>query len=240
MLLLVAYGTAVTEHDPGEPLLRGMALLVLVGAWLWLPRLGPREALAGAALVLALGALSLPVAAALDGAAALVDYRAWDWFGSGKAVTFDWTHRYGPLDWPRDGTTLLNVKSTQPHYWKAEVLDTFDGLRWVRGRDERRGAGCRTAQPCLGRRPLELLRVEPQVGPGAALHGSLAVDRACSCVAGTPYGVQGAGLVSTAADGTTHLAAPLKQGDSYTVSTYVPDPTRGARCAGRPGASRAR
>ena len=64
--LLVLYGAAVTEHDLGAPLLRGLALLVLVGAWLWLPRLGPREALSGAALVLSLGALSLPVAAALD------------------------------------------------------------------------------------------------------------------------------------------------------------------------------
>ena len=46
VLLLLAYGSAVTEKDPGAPLLRGLALLVLVGAWLWLPRLGPREALA--------------------------------------------------------------------------------------------------------------------------------------------------------------------------------------------------
>ena len=132
VLLLVAYGTAVTEHDPGEPLLRGLALLLLVGAWLWLPRLRPREAAAGAAAVVAMGLLSLPAAAALDGDEAWWNYRAWDLFGSGKVVTFDWTHEYGPLDWPRDGTTLLNVRSDRPHYWKAETLDSFDGLRWFR------------------------------------------------------------------------------------------------------------
>ena len=27
---------------------------------------------------------------------------------------------------------MLNVKSDRPHYWKAEALDSFDGLRWVR------------------------------------------------------------------------------------------------------------
>ena len=47
VLLLVLYGTAVTEHDPGAPLLRGFVLLVLVGAWLWLPRLAAREAARG-------------------------------------------------------------------------------------------------------------------------------------------------------------------------------------------------
>ena len=40
VVLLLVYGVPVTEHDPGEPLLRGLVLLVLVAAWLWLPRLG--------------------------------------------------------------------------------------------------------------------------------------------------------------------------------------------------------
>ena len=81
-----------------------------------------------------------PVAAALDGDRAWWDYRAWDWFGDGKVITFDWNHSYGPLDWSRAGATVLNVKSDRPHYWKAETLDGFDGLRWVRCRDARRGA----------------------------------------------------------------------------------------------------
>ena len=56
-------------------------------------------------------------------------------FGDGRAVTFDWTHSYGPLDWPRDGTTLLNIKSDRAHYWKVETLDGFDGFRWLRTPD---------------------------------------------------------------------------------------------------------
>jgi hypothetical protein len=222
--LLSAYATSTVNHDPGEPLLRGMALLVLVGAWLWLPRLRPREALGGAALVLSLGAVSLPVAAALDAEKPWLNYRTWDWFGSRKSVTFDWTHRYGPLDWPRDGTTLLNVKSAQPHYWKAEVLDSFDGLRWVRGPTADAAQEPGRPSPASADRHWNYFEWNRKWDlelrfTVRSLSTSLLV------VAGLPYGVQDAGLASTAADGTTHIAQPLDQGDTYTVATYDPDPT---------------
>lgn len=226
VVLLVVYGASVTEHDPGEPLLRGLALLVLVGAWLWLPRIGSREALAGAALVLSLGALSMPVAAALDGDRPWWQYGAWTWLENDRAITFDWTHRYGPLDWPREGTTLLNVKSDRALYWKAETLDTFDGVRWVRS-----GASDAT-QRLQGvpdpvsedaswdyfewnRRWAEELRFTVR-----SLSTTLVV------AAGTPYLIDGAGLAATASDGTTRIAdKPLEEGDSYTVKTYAPNPT---------------
>ena len=48
----------------------------------------------------------------------------------GASVSFDFSHRYGPLDWPRDGREVLRVKAKRPAYWKAENLDDFDGLRW--------------------------------------------------------------------------------------------------------------
>ena len=79
-----------------------------------------------------MGVLSVPVAAAFDADRPWWNYRDWQWFGDGRAVTFDWTHSYGPLDWPREGTTLLNIKSDRPHYWKVEALDGFDGFRWLR------------------------------------------------------------------------------------------------------------
>ena len=67
LTLLILYGTPVTENDPGAPALRGLVLLLLVGAWLWLPRMPPREAGVGAAVVASVGVLTLPVAAALNG-----------------------------------------------------------------------------------------------------------------------------------------------------------------------------
>ncbi len=74
--------------------------------------------------MLAVGLLALPAAARLDAQTAVIDYQSWNWFG-GKDVTFDWNHSYGPLDWSREGTTLLQVKSDKPLYWKAETLDSL-------------------------------------------------------------------------------------------------------------------
>ena len=133
----------MTEQDPGAPALRGLVLLLLIAAWLWLPRMPRREAGIGAAVVASVGLISLPMAAALNADRAWWDYHAWSWFGNGEAIRFDWTHEYGPLNWSRAGATVLNVKSDRPYYWKAETLDSFDGLRWVRSRaadDNRFGA----------------------------------------------------------------------------------------------------
>ena len=76
--LLLMYGTAVAERDPGQPALRGLVLLVLLAAWLWLPRLPRREAVLAGVVVASVGVLSLPVAAALD-----TDRAWWDYHGRG-------------------------------------------------------------------------------------------------------------------------------------------------------------
>jgi transglutaminase-like putative cysteine protease len=226
--LLVLYGTAVTEHDPGQPLLRGLALLLLVGAWLWLPRLRPREATAAAVAVLVVGLLSLPVAAALDGPRPWWDYHAWNWFGGGKAITFDWTHEYGPLDWPRDGTTLLNVRSDRPHYWKAETLDSFDGLRWVRSGQNDRGDLFAELPDNFGQpmgRSWELFEYNPAWDEDIEVTvRSLTSDLIVG--AGTIHGVDGvADIIS--GDGTARVQGdPLEKGDAYTVRAYAPDPDR--------------
>ena len=213
--LLVLYGLAVTEHDPGEPLRRGFALLVLLGVWLWLPRLRGRQALAGAAVVLGVGVLTLPAAARLDAETALLDYRSWNWFG-GKDIVFDWDHTYGPLDWPRKGTTLLNVEADRPQYWKAETLDSFDGLRWRRS-----GVNDRTA-------PFGELPPDPDVRWSERIRVTVRSLRTDFVVGtGTPLRVSGAGdSVSGSADGTVRrLDEPLRRGDTYTVRSYSPDPS---------------
>jgi transglutaminase-like putative cysteine protease len=233
VLLLVLYGTAVTEHDPGQPVLRGFVLLLLVAAWLWLPRLGPREAASGAVAVVAVGILAMPLSARLDGDRPWWDYRAWDWFGGGESVTFDWDHSYGPLDWPRNGTTVLNVRAERPHYWKAETLDSFDGFRWVRS-DRTAGLRQRAQLPdeAVGRRwdyfeynPRWEDRIEFTV---RGLSSSLVIG------AGVTFGVEGVDSI-TSADGTTSvLGDPLEEGDTYAVRAYVPDPTP-AQLANAPG-----
>jgi transglutaminase-like putative cysteine protease len=215
VVLILLYGTAVTEHDPGAPLARGLVLLALVAAWLWLPRLRGREAAPGAALVLAVGIAALPVAARLDADRPWWDYREWDWFGGGKVVVFDWNHSYGPLDWPRDGTTLLNVKADRAHYWKAETLDFFDGRRWVRS--ERNDFTPATSELPERLDPRWDEKIEVTV---RALRTDFVIG------AGTTYLVLGVDRVATSGDGTSRaLEEPLRRGDSYEVRAYAPNPS---------------
>jgi protein-glutamine gamma-glutamyltransferase len=224
VVLLFLYGMAVTEHDPGAPLIRGLALLALVAAWLWLPRLGPREALPAAAVVLAVGVAALPVAASLNAEAPWWDYRSWHWWG-GKDVAYDWEHSYGPLDWPRDGTTLLNIRSDRQHYWKVEALDSFDGFRWLRS-DQNNYSRSDVEMPDadeLNRRWLSQVRVTVR-----ALRSDFVVGF------GTTLNVDGLDQTITSSDGTTRsLDEPLERGDSYEVSAYAPNPSaRQMRAAG--------
>ncbi|HYP48550.1 MAG TPA: hypothetical protein VEQ61_07940, partial [Thermoleophilaceae bacterium] len=224
--LLLLYGTAVTEYDSGQPLLRGFVLLLLLAAWLWLPKLAGREGAIGASAVAIVGILTLPLAAGLDGDRPWWDYKSWDIFGGGKVVTFDWNHSYGPLDWPRDGTTLLNVKSDRPHYWKVRTLDNFDGFRWQRAPirgvfDSTNGIPARSTADSswdyfeFNRRWDERITFSVR-----SLSTSLVVG------AGTTYSVEDVGPHSGPfTDGTTTLARPLEKGDSYSIRTYAPAPS---------------
>ena len=214
VVLLVLYGTAVTEYDPGDPLARGFVLLLLLAAWLWLPRLDRRGAIVGAVIVLAVGIGAMPVADRLNRDVALVDYQSWNWFG-GKDVVFDWNHSYGPLDWPREGTTLLNVRSDRPLYWKAETLETFDGLRWVRTDQNQSTSALGEIPEEADPKWLERVRVTVR---------SLRTDFVI--VAGTPVEDDGLdGSLSRSSDGTIRvLGEPLERGDSYTINSYSPNP----------------
>jgi transglutaminase-like putative cysteine protease len=224
--LLVLYGVAVTNHDPGAPLMRGFFLLLLVAGWLWLPRLGRRDALVASAATIAAGIASLPVAAALDGDQPWWNYRSFDWFGGGKTIVYDWNHTYGPLNWPRDGTTLLNIKSSQPLYWKTEALDNFDGYRWLR---VRAGHGAAVADLPTRFKPRGKRWDYFEYNPRWDRHIRVTVRSLRSDLVvgpGTIYEVGGAGATVTADDGTTfNLDQPLEKGDSYTVAAYAPKPT---------------
>jgi transglutaminase-like putative cysteine protease len=173
------------------------------------------------------GVCVLPFAGALDAERPWWDYRSWNWFTGGKAVAFDWTHSYGPLDWPREGTTLLNVKSARPHYWKAQTLDRFDGFRWVRSHaNERTPAELELPDrpPRLGR-PWRYHQYNPEWDVRLRVTvRSLTTDFVVG--AGTTYAVRGVGNVAGSADGTTRaLEEPLDKGDAYTVDAYAPHPT---------------
>lgn len=228
VLLIAVYATAVTTNSPGSPLLFGALLLALIAAWLWLPRLGARELATGGAVLGSVTLLALPAAAALDGDGPWLDYRSWSPFGADAGVAFSWDHSYGPLDWPRQGTTLLNVRSDQPHYWKVETLNSFDGFRWFRATgDERRDLSAELpfdrGDPGADATPWRYGRLNPDWND--EIHFSVrSLSTELLVGAGLTYNVRGAAAVPSA-DGTTQLLGTLGRGDGYTVRTYQPTPT---------------
>lgn len=216
VLLVALYALPVTEHRFEGELGRGVGLLLLVAAWLWLPRMperGWRTAAVAAGAVLTACVVALPAAARYDDHEPWVDYESWNPFAAQAATRFDWSHSYGPLDWPRDGRTLLNVRSDERHYWKVETLDRFDGFRWVRSGS---GRGNKPLLPDPARESwMSRFRVTIRD-----------LDTRLFPIAGTAISITGSDttIVETE-DGTVETTAgDLDEGDSYEVEAYVPDP----------------
>ena len=109
----------------------------------------PRSATRAAALVAGAVGLGLLAAPLLDRQTPILDVNDLaDSIAPARGTTFDWNHRYGPLNWPRDGREVLRIKAAHAAYWKAENLDGFDGLRWLHVRGRRgRGGPARLLHP---------------------------------------------------------------------------------------------
>ena len=237
--LIAIYAVAAAIRPGSEPLLAGLALLLLAAAWLWLPGLDRKAAVIITAVVAALGALALPVAGALQ-AAPWVDYRQWELAAPSDPRSFIWDHSYGPLA-PRDGTPLLEVRSADRRYWRASVLDQFDGYVWRRSRTDvgqrdlelptavdrgsTVGAPKRLDPDWLVRTEFTLreLRSDFAIAPGALIAGEkIELDP-------TP-------------NGTALVEDTLGEGDRYTALSYAPNPSadelRGAPDAYAPALAR--
>ncbi|MDO8210704.1 transglutaminase family protein [Conexibacter sp. CPCC 206217] len=204
--------------EPSAPVLEGIALFVLLAAFLWLERL-PRAHVLFAVMLLAI--------AAGVGAVGLTSLdRKEPWVDAQKLVgaldrpdpaRFDWSQSYGPLDWPRTGREIVRIKSRVQTYWKAQNLDGFDGVRWTR-----------TA-------PLRPTAPEAEVPQQAEHNRAWRVpvqvtlrDFSTSDVigAGTTTGFEHepTKFVAGASPGTWVSNEPLEPGDGYVANTIVPRP----------------
>jgi hypothetical protein len=209
-VLLITYGVAATLDNPGAEAFWGIVLLALSVAWLWVPQLEPRRRGPAIALAVAAGVLALPLTARLN-AEAWWDYESWSWFGAKRTVSFQWNHDYGPLDWPRDGTTLMTVETSTPLYWKASVLDRFDGYSW-----QRAAAGDSASIAELrarGATPGEGLERSHPGWISDATFELRALTTDLVIGAGVTEAVNGIDGTLASVDGTlTHVGAPLERG----------------------------
>jgi transglutaminase-like putative cysteine protease len=131
---LVAAGWPATLLAGGNELGRGVVILAVALALL--AGLAPRPsrlALVAAAGVLA-GALALSSSAAVA-KSAFLDWQHWDFYTRPQkpvSVRYVWDARYSGVRFPKKETTVLTIRAPRtPSYWRATVLDRFDGTRWL-------------------------------------------------------------------------------------------------------------
>jgi protein-glutamine gamma-glutamyltransferase len=216
VLLVAMYGVAVAARPFDHQALRGIGLLTCLAVWLWLPKLNGRDAAAAATAIGIAAITALILTPQLASSQPWVDYRHWSWtFHKEKTIGFDWRHSYGPLHWPRRGTKLLLIKSKDPHYWKAESLDRFDGHGWTTA--PLRDGSPSFVNTAITNKPswLETVRVTVRglrsdvvIGPGSLVSAD-----------GLPSDPVFLG------NETALFNKQLSSGDSYTATGYAPDPS---------------
>jgi transglutaminase-like putative cysteine protease len=130
---LVGAGWPATLLAGGNELGRGLvilavALVLLAGLS---GRLNRTTLVAAAAVLVGAFALSTSAAVAKD---AFLDWQHWDFYTRPQkpvSVGYIWDARYGGVRFPKKRTTVLMIRAPRtPQYWRATVLDQFDGTRW--------------------------------------------------------------------------------------------------------------
>ncbi len=216
MALGTLYAVPAVQREADSPFLAGLAFALLLAAFLWLERVERRGAPLALGLVTAAGLLALVLAPRLDGSRALLDYEELAQSLSPAASTrYDWNHRYGPLNWPRDGREVLRVRAPRRSYWKAATLTSFDGLRWVSDVPES-GAQDDIAVPAGHRAWVHRIQVTLR-----ALRSTQFV------AAGTTLAIlRSPRLAMETAPGVFQTSRrPLRRGHAYRALVYTPRPT---------------
>jgi hypothetical protein len=118
------------DRELRSGLMLGLALLYVAALRVGRPRpeRPGRGAMAGATVVAAaLLAVSLPGVAK----GAFFDWRNWRAATiEGESVSYVWDHSYGPLVRPDEPIEVLEVESDVESYWRATVLERFNGAFW--------------------------------------------------------------------------------------------------------------
>jgi transglutaminase-like putative cysteine protease len=194
----------------------GLLVFTLIAAFLWGDRIEPGHRAAAVGLC-GLGAVTAMVLApAIDPGKPLLNYRGIGATGPPQAIeTFDWEQGYGPIDWPRRGRLVLQVKAQHADYWKAEDLDIFDGRGWAQGVV----AGSQSLPPgppaAINRWQQ---RIEVKLG-----------DMRTSDVIGSGFSSPPADVpqpvIGGFSPGTWTATGNLGPGDTYAVRVYAPHPS---------------
>ncbi len=217
-LMVLAGVPAVVVHGQ-DPVGQGLVLFVGLAALLAADRVvSPDVPVALVALLLAAVA-AVALRPALDAERPWFDYEAAAGRLGAVPVTFDWSQGYGPLDWPRTGREVLRIASPRPLYWKAQDLEGFDGVGWT---PLPPGS---VSSDAGGRNPFDLALEHPEwVRRIRVAVGGVRSDRVFT--PGEPLDITGAPhpVATESRSGAFPIAEPLRDGDGYAVTSYVPRP----------------
>jgi transglutaminase-like putative cysteine protease len=219
LLFLVGAGWPATLLAGGSELGRGTVILAVVLVLLaGLTARPSRLALVAAGAVIA-GALALSSSPAVA-KSAFLDWQHWDFYTRPQkavGVRYVWDARYDGISFPRKKTTVLTIRAPdRPFYWRATVLDRFDGTRWLERpwRETRREWSQVT--PAAARNPSTWVRQVVTVG---------ALDDRHVIGASMPMRNNVAEPKADLGQGVVLALGGLRRADHYVVSSYAPSPT---------------
>ncbi len=216
--LVVVPATLVHPNLPYE---QGLLLFGLLAFFMWGERV-PADRRGGVILTcVATGAVGLILAPALDEHSPWINYEA---LTRGLTPThvarFDWTQRYGPLDWPHLGTDVLSVSASPAvfsgEYWKTENLDDFDGTGWATGAANSGAALSGVSSPTIAKFTQTLTVTISAMRSNQVIAAGYAPLPPAHLNTAAQPGVSA---------GTWTSPTALGPGDTYTVQVYVPHPT---------------
>jgi transglutaminase-like putative cysteine protease len=196
---------------------QGLILFGLLAAFIWGERI-ERERAAGAIAVCGIAAfVALVAAPALERHKPWLDYQGLAGrLAAVKTEAFDWSQGYGPIDWPRTGHTVLEVRAAHPDYWKAEDLDLFAARGWTLGDVPGTQDPSNTISAAAIRRWTQTIQV--------TVRAMTTTQVIAAGFAGRPSQLTRQSAAGQS-PGTWTTEGQLGSGDSYSIRTYSPRPS---------------
>ncbi len=219
VLFFVAAGWPATLLSGGNELGRGLAILAVALALLaGMTERPSRLALIAAGAVLG-GALALSSSPAVA-KSAFLDWQHWDFYTHPQksvSVRYIWDARYDGVRFPKKKTIVLTIRARHtPYYWRATVLDRFDGTRWLEEIWSETARQRRELTPAPARKRSNLVRQEVTV---AALEDNHVIG------ASMPVANDLGKAAAYEGQGVSRVIGGLQRGQHYSVLSYAPRPT---------------
>lgn len=219
IVFLVAAGWPSTLLAGGSEVGRGVVILAVALFLLAGLTERPSRLALGAAAVVVLGALALSSSAAVA-KSAFLDWEHWDFYTRPQkpvSVRYVWDAQYNGIHFPKKATTVLSIRAPrQPQYWRATVLDRFDGTRWLEHLWRETPTESHELTPLEARDQGRWIQQDVTV---RALEDKHLIG------ASIPVAHNVSAPVSETGQGVSRVLDGLQRGQRYSIWSYTPRPT---------------